>query len=200
MNTKHFSKVKTNVLQVLSLIVVILLGACAENTSSTSKATKVTSAPTVEVMLVSNIDDERGYCLDIAGGKGERAPLNKGLQAHTCYHYTGEILVDQAFDQADVDNGQFRIPYFNVCMSADSIEQGTSIVLAECTDQVTQQFSLQPNGNITLKSDNTLCVTVSATEKREGRGGEPVHVMRPLSLQACESNIAEYQTWTLFSI
>ena len=42
----------------------------------------------VEVKLIDNIDEPRGYCLDVAGGRGTKAPIEKGLQAHTCYDYT----------------------------------------------------------------------------------------------------------------
>ena len=50
-----------------------------------------------EVQLVSKLDDLRGYCIDIRGHK-ERAKVQRGLQAHTCYSYQGQIGVDQAFD------------------------------------------------------------------------------------------------------
>lgn len=59
----------------------------------------------VEVMLLSQLDESRGYCLDIAGGQGTNAELDKGLQAHTCYHYTGSILEDQGFNAALIDDG-----------------------------------------------------------------------------------------------
>ncbi|MGH1479196.1 MAG: hypothetical protein ACRBM6_10845 [Geminicoccales bacterium] len=55
------------------------------------------------------MDETRGYCLDIAGGRGKEAPLGHGLQAHTCYHNSGGVLEDQGFDAALIDEGQFRI-------------------------------------------------------------------------------------------
>jgi|GEM_PF-5292912 len=71
----------------------------------------------VEVRLVDDVDQSRGYCPDIAGRRGTDAPLDKGLQAHTCYDYTGGLLEDQSFDATLIEQGQFRIPYFDVCMS-----------------------------------------------------------------------------------
>ena len=50
---------------------------------------------TVEVYLLNQLDDHRGYCIDIKGSKSNANPEN-GLQAHTCYSYQGEISVDQA--------------------------------------------------------------------------------------------------------
>ena len=174
------------------LVVTALAMVCFTLTAKADTA----EAP-VEVMLKSTLDDDRGYCLDIAGGKGERAPIDKGLQAHTCYHYTGEILVDQGFDPSQIEAGQFRIPYFDVCMAVESIEVGAAIALATCDQSDTQKFTLQPDGQLVSQSKPELCITVSSTEKKSGRGGSPVHVMRPLSLQPCEADSEEHQTWKL---
>ncbi len=154
----------------------------------------------VEIRLVNNIDEERGYCLDIAGGKGEDAPLDRGMQAHTCYDYTGAFLVDQSFDTALLEEGQFKIPYFDVCMTVSGIEAGASVALATCENLPTQQFSLKENGHLVAKENPELCITTSATEKKEGRGATPVHVMRPITLQPCSEDDAAYQVWTTFSL
>ncbi len=154
----------------------------------------------VEVMLASNLDEARGYCLDIAGGKGANAPLDKGLQAHTCYHYTGDILEDQGFDAGLIKQGQFRIPYFDVCMSATDLKVGAAILLGECNNSDTQKFTLNSSGQLVAEADQSLCITVSSTQKREGRGGSPVHVMRPLALQQCDDAKKTYQTWLLYSL
>lgn len=154
----------------------------------------------VEIMLSDKLDEARGYCLDIAGGKGRRAPLDRGLQAHTCYHYTGGILEDQGFDAAAIGRGQFRLPYFNVCMTATAVTEGAAIALASCGQVETQKFSLKSNGQLVSQSNPKLCITVNGAEKREGRGGFPIHVMRPLSLQACDDAKRAFQTWALHSL
>ncbi|MBG6200151.1 hypothetical protein IWQ48_001269 [Labrenzia sp. EL_13] len=154
----------------------------------------------VEVQLTDRLDDARGYCLDIAGGRGKNAPLDSGLQAHTCYNYTGGILEDQGFDADLIGKGEFRIPYFDVCMTVPSVEAGAPIVLGSCTGTDTQKFTLKDNGHLVTQVDPKLCVTVNSTEKREGRGGSPIHVMRPLSLQPCDDANLTYQTWSLFQL
>lgn len=154
----------------------------------------------VEVMLADKLDEARGYCLDIAGGKGKRAPLDKGLQAHTCYNYTGGILEDQGFSAALIDKDQFRIPYFNVCMSVPSIAKGQGISITACDNTDNQKFKLKSNGQLVTKANPNLCVTVNSEKKKEGRGGSPVHVMRPLSLQPCDNAKKAYQTWKLNSL
>jgi len=162
--------------------------------------TLVSAQELVEVKLVDRIDESRGYCLDIAGGRGKDAPLDKGLQAHTCYDYTGSLLEDQSFDAQLLKQGQFSIPYFDVCMSASSLQINATIELASCNKQDTQAFLLQDNGQLTVQAHPNLCVTVSRTEKRNGRGSTPVHVMRPLSLQTCSDDKKTYQTWSTFSL
>ena len=154
----------------------------------------------VEIKLIDNIDEPRGYCLDVAGGRGTKAPVEKGLQAHTCYDYTGSLLEDQSFDASLIKQGEFKIPYFGVCMTASSIESGSAVMLATCESTDTQKFSLEPNGNLILQAKPELCVTASSTEKKEGRGATPVHVMRPLSLQQCSEDNVEYQAWSIFKM
>ena len=192
--------------EIITATLLLSLTACSNSNTSTSESKEqntqlFNSENVVEVMLTSNLDnDERGYCLDIAGGKGAKAPLDKGLQAHTCYHYTGGILEDQGFDPALVNEGQFKIPFFDVCMSAASIEIGASLNLMKCDQSDNQKFSLNADGQLVTQLNPSLCVTVNGTEKKEGRGGAPVHVMRPISLQTCDAANKDYQTWTLNSI
>ena len=54
------------------------------------------SSELVEIHLLDNLDDERGFCIDIKGHKS-RASIEKGIQAHTCYSYQGQISIDQGF-------------------------------------------------------------------------------------------------------
>ena len=62
----------------------------------------------IEIQLMHKLDDLRGFCIDIRGHK-ERAKVKKGLQAHTCYSYQGQISVDQAFDAKLVSLGEFNL-------------------------------------------------------------------------------------------
>jgi len=178
----------TNISTVIFLFITTLL-------SATTAANEL-----VEVRLIDNLDEARGYCLDIAGGRGKDAPLDKGLQAHTCYDYSGHLLEDQSFDLALIKQGQFKIPYFNVCMAVSSVDVDANILLAPCTNTNTQQFSLKTNGHLITKANPNLCVTASSTDIKKGRGGHPVHIMRPLSLQTCNDSNKQFQTWSTFNL
>ena len=85
----------------------------------------------VEVYLLNQLDDYRGYCIDIKGYKS-KARVNKGLQAHTCYSYQGEIAVDQGFDELKLTKNQFFLPAFDVCMEAASVSVSEIIQLSNC--------------------------------------------------------------------
>ena len=100
-----------------------------------------------EIQLINKLDDQRGYCIDIRGHKG-RAKVERGLQAHTCYSYQGQIGVDQAFDASLVATGRFYLPAFNVCMAAENRTQGSRLILARCTDQNLQKFALNSDNEI----------------------------------------------------
>ncbi len=147
----------------------------------------------VEVVLVDRLDDPRGFCLDIRGHK-QRARPNRGLQAHSCYSYQGQIGVDQGFDSDAIKAGRFHMPGFDVCMTAPG-EAGARLGLAQCDGSPGQAFSMTPNGAIVAGSAPTLCVTVAGGESRQGGGGQPVHLIRGLTLEECDQARTRYQRW-----
>ena len=149
-----------------------------------------------EVQLVSKLDDQRGYCIDIRGHK-ERAKVQRGLQAHTCYSYQGQIGVDQAFDASLVATGRFYLPAFDVCMAAENRTQGSRLILTRCTDQNRQKFVLNSDNEIKLVANDELCLTVNDGESQEGGGGTPVHLMRRLTLENCATTKKEYKHWLI---
>ena len=53
----------------------------------------------MEIYSLNQMDDDRGFSADIKGHKS-KAKVNRGLQAHTCYSYQGEVAVDQGFNSS----------------------------------------------------------------------------------------------------
>jgi hypothetical protein len=149
---------------------------------------------TVEVYLLNKLDEYRGYCIDIKGYKS-KAIVNKGLQAHTCYSYQGEISVDQGFDETKLTKNQFFLPGFNVCIEAASVSLSGNIQLSNCRNGKLQEFKLNKNGKIHLISNLKLCLTVAQGQSRKGGGGSPVHLMRNLSLELCSDTRNIFQIW-----
>ena len=152
------------------------------------------TAEMVEIYSLDQMDDQRGFCIDIRGHKS-KAKVNSGLQAHTCYSYQGSITVDQGFDALELDANKFYLPAFNVCMEAASNTASSSLRLNKCQDEELQKFEWDSNDRINLISNIKLCLTVAQGKSRKGGGGSPVHLIRNLSLELCGDTLQAFQMW-----
>ena len=150
----------------------------------------------VEIYLLNQLDDPRGFCIDVKGHK-LKAQINKGLQAHTCYSYQGEISPDQGFNSLKLTKNQFTLPFFNVCMEASSLKTSTNLKLEKCDRNKLQNFEWSNKNEIRLISNRKLCLTVGQEQSKKGGGGNPVHLMRKLSLELCNKSLNSYQAWSL---
>ena len=150
----------------------------------------------VEIYLLNQLDDPRGFCIDIKGHK-LKAQINKGLQAHTCYSYQGEISPDQGFNSLKLTKNQFILPFFKVCMEASSLEPSTNLKLGKCNRNKLQNFEWSNKNEIRLISNRKLCLTVGQEQSKKGGGGNPVHLMRKLSLELCNKSLNSYQAWSV---
>ena len=150
----------------------------------------------VEIYLLNQLDDPRGFCIDIKGHK-LKAQINKGLQAHTCYSYQGEISPDQGFNSLKLTKNQFILPFFNICMEASSFKPSTNLKLGKCDRNKLQNFEWSNKNEIRLISNRKLCLTVDQGQSKKGGGGTPVHLMRNLSLELCTESLNPYQTWSV---
>ena len=133
------------------------------------------------------------------------AGLDKPLRGHTCHSEqintlfagdfeSGGISSDQGFDVSKISNGEFNLPFFNVCMEAESAESSSGLVLRGCDKNPKQQFVFEDDGKIKPVNDLSLCLTASG-DYREGGGGSPVHLIRDLSLSACDASFSSRQSW-----
>ena len=155
---------------------------------------KETAYPeTAEVYLLNNLNDTRGFCIDMTGYK-TNAYINKALQTHSCYSYQGSVSVDQGFDVSKISNGEFGLPFFNVCMEIENAEPSSGLILRGCDKNLKQQFVFEDDGKIKPVNDLGLCLTASS-DYREGGGGSPVHLIRDLSLSACDESLSTRQSW-----
>jgi hypothetical protein len=154
-------------------------------------------AETVEVYLLNNLNDTRGFCIDMTGYK-TNADVNKALQTHSCYSYQGSVSVDQGFDVSKISNGEFNLPFFNVCMEVENAETSSGLILGGCDKSPKQQFVFEDDGKIKPVNDPGLCLTASG-DYREGGGGSPVHLIRDLSLSACDTSFSSRQSWGIRS-
>ena len=99
--------------QLFCTIILLLLTTFSDKESVSQSQDQIIYDSSVEVYLLSDLDEPRGLCLDIRGYKSS-ANIDRGLQAHTCYSYQGSVAVDQGFDAKKLKDNTFYIPEFIV--------------------------------------------------------------------------------------
>lgn len=181
------------------LITLISLNFLCCDDKKSDKVTDTASDQIVEIYLVDPLDEARGFCLDIKGYKAN-ANISNGLQAHSCYSYQGQIAVDQGFSFMKLSKNEFFMPSFDVCMEANFFSQTADLDLNYCDSNKLQKFIFTSNGSIRLESNQALCLTVAQGKSRNGGGGDPVHLIRSLTLDLCSDDLMSYQTWDTRSI
>ena len=159
-------------------------------------STKATGFELVEIQLIDKLDETRSYCIDIKGYK-ERAKVHRGLQAHTCYSYQGQLGVDQAFDKGLIQFGKFYMPTFDVCMEAKSHDEGASLTLKDCNNTAVQKFNFTSENQIKVSGKHDLCLAVESEKSKQGGGGTPVHLIRTLQLKSCSRTDFKYTAWKI---
>lgn len=152
------------------------------------------AAELVEIHLIDLLDEDRGYCLDIKGFKS-KAKIDRGLQAHTCYSYQGNIAVDQAFDSFVFGKNRLYLPAFDVCVRAELMGLTGSLKLQECMQEKLQKFGWDKKGRIYLIENPSLCITAARGEARRGGGGSPRHLIRNISMEQCSELLKPFQQW-----
>ena len=185
------------------LFISLLFISCSKNSESNSinedenlaSETEQASNEYYEIYLLEQLNENRGYCIDIKGSKLNADPDN-GLQAHTCYSYQGEVSVDQGFDNVKIDEDEFYMPFFDVCMEAENTSASSTLNLKGCNKNEKQKFKFNNKAEIVLNDNNNLCLTVSENY-REGGGGTPTHLIRDLILDNCSTDISTRQRWGL---
>ena len=154
-------------------------------------STTASRSELAEIQLIEKLDETRSYCIDIKGYK-ERAKVHRGLQAHTCYSYQGQLGVDQAFNKDLVQFGRFYMPAFGVCMEAKNHNEGASLTLKGCNNKAIQKSDFTTENQIKILGKHDLCVAVESGNSRQGGGGKPPHLIRTLQLKSCSRTDFKY--------
>ena len=136
------------------------------------------------------------------------AGLDKPLRAHTCHSEqintlfagdfeSGGISSDQGFDVSKISKGEFKLPFYNVCMEVENVGSSSGLVLRECDKNPKQQFVFEDDGKIKQVNDLSLCLTTSADYGWYGGGYKPIYIVRDLFMSACNPSLSERQSWGL---
>ena len=173
------------------MIITLLTGAFIALLSTAASVSEL-----IEIQLIDKLDETRGFCIDIKGYK-ERAKVHRGLQAHTCYSYQGQLGVDQAFDKDLIQFGKFYMPTFDVCMEAKSLDEGAILTLKDCNNTAVQKFNFTSENQIKVSGKHDLCLAVESEKSKQGGGGTPVHLIRTLQLKRCSLVDLKYTAWKI---
>lgn len=152
----------------------------------------------VEVKLVSPGEEDRGWCLDLRGGQNNGAPIG-GIHGHTCYTYNGRgPTADQAFILENIrEKNEFRMVAFDdLCATLYEPKDGAFASIETCDGRETQKIMLTDSGQIIPEMAPELCLTAGSYIE-PGGGGNPVHIMRGILFETCDSSISDRQLWEL---
>ena len=139
-----------------------------------------------------------------AASKNVDVDLDEPLQAHACHSdfntfFTGPSAVssDQGFDVSKISTGEFKLPFYNVCMEVERTGQYSDLILRECDKSLKQQFVFEDDGKIKPVNDLSLCLTASTNYDWYGGGFRPVYIVRDLFVGSCNPAFSERQSWGL---
>ena len=148
-----------------------------------------------------------GAPMQSAASKNVDVDLDEPLQAHACHSdfntlFTGPSAVssDQGFDVSKISTGEFKLPFYNVCMEVERTGQYSDLILRECDKSPKQQFVFEDDGKIKPVNDLSLCLTASTNYDWYGGGFRPVYIVRDLFVGSCNPAFSERQSWGLRSI
>jgi hypothetical protein len=148
-----------------------------------------------------------GAPMQSAASKNVDVDLDEPLQAHACHSdfnafFTGPSAVssDQGFDVSKISTGEFKLPFYNVCMEVERTGQYSDLILRECDKSPKQQFVFEDDGKIKQVNDLSLCLTASGSYSWYGGGYTPIYIVRKLYMAACNPAISERQSWGIRTV
>ena len=142
------------------------------------------TAPTL-LQLAAPLDEPEFYCVDVPGFR-DRLRTDRPLQAHTCK----PNAADELFIADRPETGQFLMPAYDLCMTAE----GDQVYIRPCAALPAQQFVHQDDLTIRPVGED-LCLAVA------GGSGEPAggrsHLRRDLQLLPCSGVEPALSQWIL---
>lgn len=158
-----------------------------------------TSASRAEVMMQAYFEENRGWCLDAPSSISGIA----GLHTHTCYLYRNDGADGVAHDQAFIvelieEQGIFYLVDYDLCLTMFEAEEGAFVSLEACGGALShlQKMNMSEDGLVSSAIAPELCMT-TGDYTTPGGGGNPMHIIRKLTFEACDDSNRAYQAWEL---
>lgn len=164
---------------------------------------------TVEIKLVDPLDETRGWCVDLFAHLTHAYPLG-GFQGHDCFLYFGHgPQIDQGFVEALIPESEFRLPYWDVCMTLQEPKHHSFVGAEPCDGSPAQKITMFEDGTIKPDMAQDLCLTLGSISipgggrlapvgARPPANNEDIPLIRKLRFDTCSNapEIAVLQTWT----
>ena len=150
------------------------------------------SAQSMFLRSMYELEDPRGYCLDIPGF-GAGMQLDAPITTHTCKYSLPGFDVDEIFEHAD---GKLMLVNYDRCLSADSMEAGRADVNSiDCGDA--HEWQVHADGRVTPTADSSQCLTLAAERVfvNTSIGTVPPYSSRAVSLEPCTADVSYRQRW-----
>lgn len=161
-------------------------------------AVQLSAQTPVEIKLIEAFEEDRGWCLDVRGGPNN-AGLIGGLRGETCHSYYSTVpTADQAFNMENIhENNEFRMTASSDrCITLYEPAAGSFVSLETCDGRAAQELTFDDEGHVIVSAMPNLCLTMDDVVL-PGGGGNPIHLMRDVTFEECDTAIDDRQTWEL---
>lgn len=157
---------------------------------SLGSAPQAQEFPGGNFMLTDALDAPKRYCLDLEG-YAFITDLDAPVIVHSCKEglfKDGTWLVDYP------QPGQIYIPWYELCVAAESAQQDAEVFLRECSDAPLQQFAFREDGKVEVESDSPekFCLAVSETSRPTGN-----NLRRQTRMTSCDETDESMTQWIL---
>ena len=151
------------------------------------------------IKLAAELDDSRGYCLDVPG-PASNILLHIPGWTHSC-HSGPEP--DQVYRYNLDGKGKFRFVFqtYDLCLTAANSAVRSRFSYETCDVDERQGFTAKEDGTIVLRGTELCLVALnmapggSQDEAGTGRQVQATHMVRGLTLRPCGSGAQELAKW-----
>ena len=141
-------------------------------------------------MLKDALDAPKRYCLDLEG-YAFTTNTSAPVIVHSCkegYFKDGTWMVDYP------QPGQIYLPEYELCVAAESLQDGAKVILQNCSDEPLQQLVFRDDGKVEVMSDlsDGLCLAVGETSRPTGN-----NLRRETRFTCCDDTNEQLTQWIL---
>jgi len=141
-------------------------------------------------MLKAALDAPKRYCLDLEG-----YAFITDTSAPVIVHSCKEGLFKDGTWMVDYPQpGQIYSPWYKLCVAAESLQDGASVMLQDCSAAPLQQLVFRDDGKVAVKSDSAdkFCLAVGETSRPTGN-----NLRRETRIVSCDETSEQFTQWIL---